>query len=507
MIEVTTLADAGAGSLREALLATGPRIVVFRVAGTIVLRDRVRINSPFVTIAGQSAPGAGIQLRGAGLAVNADDVIIRGLRIRPGDAAEGPAPIVRDGLEVWKSNVIIDHCSLSWAVDETASTWFNTANDITFQWNIMSEGLNESTHPQGRHSKGLLIGDGAKRISIHHNLFAHQEERSPHQKGGTDVEIINNYIYNWGGFATHYATCYEDYDDRTAVLCNVIANFYKPGVSSSTSRLPVFVNTSTCPIASGSKLYLKGNVGPGRSSNAGDEYAISNVPMAFRATSAAATPSAIVTETAEAAAERVLRCAGMTSPQRDAIDERVVAEARTGMGRIIDSQDQVGGWPTIASATPPVDSDHDGIADAWETARGLNPNDASDGKSTSPTGYTWVEDYLNALLINPCSEAAPVPSTIDAGAPASDGGSGGATDSRPPTPAAGSGGQGGIREGEGGGAGEAGGASGEQQPPDVENTEASCQCRLTRTSQGSRATPWLTLVVALCALAVRRLRS
>ena len=406
VIEVTSLADSGAGSLRAALLAAGPRIVVFRVSGTITLKDRIKVAAPFLTIAGQSAPGDGIQIRGAGLAIGASDVIVRGLRIRPGDAAEGPDPQIRDGLEIWSPNVIVDHCSLSWAVDETGSTWFNTVADVTYQWNIFSEGLHASTHPRGAHSKGLLIGDGAKRVSLHHNLFAHQDERSPHMKGATDTEVINNVIYNWGGYATHYATCHEDYDDRSSpVLSNVVGNFYKRGPSSNTTRGPIFVNTSTCALVASSRIYLANNIGPGRIENKGDEYVLSNVPSSMRSATPVGTASAIKPETADAATERVLSCAGAMAPKRDAVDARTVNEVRNGTGRIIDSQTQVGGWPAFANAAAPADADHDGMPDAWEQARGLDANDASDGKKLAPSGVTWVEEYLNGLFTGACFSA------------------------------------------------------------------------------------------------------
>ncbi|MDX2019463.1 MAG: MYXO-CTERM sorting domain-containing protein [Deltaproteobacteria bacterium] len=403
LIEVTSLADSGPGTLRAALLATGPRIVVFRVGGTITLKDRIKVNAPFMTIAGQTAPGDGVQIRGAGLAIGASDVIVRGLRIRPGDDADGPDPQIRDGLEIWSPNVIVDHCSLSWAVDETASTWFNTVADVTYQWNIFSEGLHASTHPRGAHSKGLLVGDGAKRVSLHHNLFAHQDERSPHMKGATDTEVINNVIYNWGGYGTHFATCHEDYDDRSGpVLSNIIANFYKAGPSSNTTRRPIFVNTSTCALVPSSRIHLKGNVGPGRAENSGDEYAISNVPSEMKSTALAATASAIVAETAQAASERVLACAGAMAPMRDGIDTRTVNEVKNGMGRIIDSQTQVGGWPAFPGGTAPADADHDGMPDAWEQSKGLNPNDAADGNKLAPSGFAWIEEYVNGIFTGPC---------------------------------------------------------------------------------------------------------
>jgi len=529
VIEVTSLADSGVGSLRAALLATGPRIVVFRVSGTITLSDRIKVTSPFVTIAGQSAPGDGIQIRGAGLAIGASDVIVRGLRIRPGDASDGPDPQIRDGLEIWSPRVIVDHCSLSWAVDETASTWFNTVADVTYQWNIFSEGLHASTHPRGAHSKGLLIGDGAQRVSLHHNLFAHQDERSPHMKGATNTEVINNVIYNWGGFGTHYATCHEDYDDRSKpVLSNIIANFYKAGPSSDTTRRPIFVNTSTCALVASSRIYLKGNIGPGRADDNGDEYAISNVPGGMKTATPAATASAIVAESPRPASERVLTCAGAMAPMRDAVDARIVNEVRNGTGRIIDSQTQVGGWPTFSSAAAPADGDHDGMPDAWEQGKGLNPNDASDGNKLAPSGFPWVEEYLNGIFTGACFTSNNVGTggagaggaagarggAGGAGGSANAGGSGGdsgraGVGGTSGTAASGSGGSAGWGTGPGdGNGGEDGeGGVGEENPGDEEENASSppagCSCHIGSSSGGSTG-PWLLLMLG--ALIRRRVK-
>ena len=181
---VTNLNDSGPGSLRAAIEAEGPRTVIFRVAGTIELKTRIDIANPYITIAGQTAPGGGITLKidpnytRSPLRILTHDVILRYIRSRPGPStAESD---ILDALTIPSGHdIIVDHCSFSWATDEVVNTW-NDVHDITIQWSIISEGLNDSTHPKGPHSKGMLIGsEGAERISVHHNLFAHNRKRNP----------------------------------------------------------------------------------------------------------------------------------------------------------------------------------------------------------------------------------------------------------------------------------------------------------------------------------------
>ena len=207
IIEVTNLNPTGKGSFRSACEASGPRIIIFRTGGTISLIKNIRIKNPYVTIAGQTAPGDGICIKGAAIIIETHDVILRGLRIRIGDDISGPNPENRDGIGIENKNnppynIIIDHCSISWAVDENVSVWYAT-HDITFQWCIISEALNKSIHPKGSHSMGMLFGapEGSvnrpKNISIHHNLFAHNQDRNPKIAGANFCEIINNVIYNF----------------------------------------------------------------------------------------------------------------------------------------------------------------------------------------------------------------------------------------------------------------------------------------------------------------------
>ena len=404
IIEVLNLNNNGPGSFREACAAAGPRIVVFRTGGTIVLYTPVRIENPYLTIAGQSAPGGGICLSGAPLEIKTHDVIIRSLRFRPGDIPEGSDPLDRDGLLIrafdsTPQNIIIDHCSISWGVDENASTW-RQVRDVTFQWCIISEGLQNSIHPEGAHSMGLLIGRNlSKQISVHHTLFAHNYARNPVAQGATEVEVINNVVYNWGNRGTEIGEEQGIANSRA----NVIGNVYKPGVNTVNNQKGIFSKPGT-----GSLIYVKDNLGPGRPLNSGDDWLAVWGNTASRVNSPALTPSGISITPVEEAFDMVLDFAGALAPQRDAVDARVVGEVRSGSGQIIDSQNDVGGWPLLAAGIPLPDSDRDGMPDDWELLRGLNPNDPADGPGDlDGDGYTNVEEYLNSLIPWPPSFSSP----------------------------------------------------------------------------------------------------
>jgi pectate lyase len=204
VIEVTTLNDRGPGSLRAAVDAAGPRLVVFRTGGTIELQSPLAITHPFITIAGQTAPGGGITLKNgpanlfAPLQVKTHEVVIRYLRSRPGPSGK-PSPNV-DALTIADPqrtvyNVIVDHCSFSWSTDEVVNVWYD-AKDVTLQWCIMSEGLDKSTNPEGPASRGPLLGGrGSERISFHHNLIAHNRGRNPMIKSSGVVDVVNNVVH------------------------------------------------------------------------------------------------------------------------------------------------------------------------------------------------------------------------------------------------------------------------------------------------------------------------
>jgi pectate lyase len=394
VIAVTNLEPEGPGSFREACEADGPRIVIFRVGGTITLENKIVIQNPFITIAGQTAPGDGICIKGAALQIATHDVIVRGLRIRIGDGP-GPEPSNRDALAIANRttkpyNIIIDHCSLSWAIDENLQLWY-PCNNITIQWCIISEGLHNSLHPKRPHSCGLIIGNYAKNISAHHNLFAHNDGRSPLMKQGSESEFINNVVYNWGDFGASRVSNWEKHD--ATIKANIISNYYIPGTNSSIKPIDLQAPER---LRKGTKIFVKDNIGPGRMSDDIDDWALVSGDEKFRANQLAIPLSNVSIVSASSAYEQVIKYAGAVTPKRDTVDQRVIYSVINKTGQIIDSQRDVGGWPHYAGGEPPPDRDGDGMPDEWERAQGLNPNDAADGAlDLDGDVYTNVEEFLN----------------------------------------------------------------------------------------------------------------
>jgi pectate lyase len=418
VIEVTNLDDAGPGSLRSAIEASGPRIVVFRVAGTINLQTNLTIRNPYITIAGQTAPGQGITLRDASAAVEAlidietHDVIVRYLTLRAGPPSAGDAMMIQASSSHDTYHVVIDHNSMSWAVDRDLATWYDV-HDITIQWNIFSEALNCSINAKGCHSKGVLLGGyasdeqkdklGAYNLSFHHNLMAQDGERNPYIKVSGVVDVVNNVVYDPFGTFSHI----DMIDQLAQDQVNYVGNYYKPGPDTVVKYGIRAIN----PGKQGAGIYVKGNIGPGRENETLPEINIIN-PDSRQYVVPAPFPAAVITTTdAQQAYEQVLEdagankgldCEGNFVPRRDAIDARIVGNVRDSTGKIIDDPSQVGGWLTIAPASPCADTDHDGMPDAWEQKYSFNPNDASDAVGdANENGYTNLEEFLNGTRPTP----------------------------------------------------------------------------------------------------------
>lgn len=391
---VTTLNDRGPGSLREAVEAAGPRTILFRVSGTIRLEKPLRIREGRVTIAGQSAPGDGITLRDHPLEVAADDVVIRYIRSRLGDESrtESDAIWILGGRRI-----ILDHVSASWSVDETLSASANYREpgqgfwDLTVQWSIIAESLTHSLHAKGEHGYGSLIRGGrGARISFHHNLWANHEARMPRpgNYSGPDVDpegaffdFRSNLFYNWGkGWSGYNA------DKATLARYNFVDNAYVMGPQ---SEKPIAFHEGNTL----AKAWLAGNSMNGTIPE--DPWSLVDgiSPEGYRLDAPVPMPP-VTRDPAASAYERVLASAG-ASRVRDSVDARVVAGVRDRTGRQIDSQRDVGGWPALRSAPAPVDSDHDGMPDAWEIAHGLNPHDHRDGAADrNGDGWTNLEEWL-----------------------------------------------------------------------------------------------------------------
>jgi hypothetical protein len=420
VVEVTNLNDDGAGSFRQALtqFPNEPITVIFRTSGIIELKSPLVIRRSNVTIAGQTAPGDGICLKGhsfivsgAGKGGNKGDIIIRYIRSRPGGT-------LKSGLYGFDMenchDVIIDHCSFSWANEECAAMY--DMKNTTVQYSIVSEGLYEAGHAKGHRSYGGVWG--GQYASYHHNLIAHQNSRTVRFNGSRAHDTValidyrNNVIYNWGSPNAPYGGDMKIKGGVSQV--NMINNYYLPGpATSNTLKFIQALHAGEASTGTG-QWYLAGNIMEGSRSLTKDNWKgldLANIPSADRhkARSAYAfeVTAPLQKQSAKGALKDVLENAGATLPKRDAVDARIVNETKTrtatGMGTfgkpgIIDSPAAVGGWPVYNTITAPEDSDHDGMPDAWEKKNGLNINDAADRNKTGNDGYTMLEQYLNSLV-------------------------------------------------------------------------------------------------------------
>ncbi len=362
IIRVTNLKSKGAGSLRAALQTKGARIVVFEVGGVIDLAgENISITEPDLTLAGQTAPSPGITIIKGGLLVRTHDVIIQHMRIRPGDLGEAP----RCGRDIdaittiAAQNVIVDHNSLSWATDENLSAsgprftgetpdeWRKGAShNILFTNNLIAEGLANSTHAKGEHSKGSLIHDNTSNITIAYNLYAHNYERSPLFKGGVRGALINNFIYNPGARAIHYnlqGLEWGDAEKQTGRMA-VIGNAMKAGPSTEPG-LPMIMlgGDGDVEVATSNNLAYDRW---GKPTPIFGRYTTSSAAIIERPFDPATTKDLNVLEPHEVEAY-VLKNVGARPWDRDGHDVRVLADTAEGRGEIIDSQEEVGGYPKV----------------------------------------------------------------------------------------------------------------------------------------------------------------
>lgn len=418
--EVTNLNDAGEGSLRAAVEATGARTVVFKVSGTIDLNSALDIKNPFITIAGQTAPGDGICIKKYPLMIRTNQVIIRYIRVRFGDESGVDADAVSSRFN---KHIILDHVSASWSVDETMSIYH--CDSVTVQWCMVSESMYHSTHVKGSHGFGGIWG--SNNSTYHHNLIAHHSSRNPRFASGSgNTDYRNNVVYNWGYNST-YGGEKEQKDDARFDFTNInmVANYYKPGPATQPGDVSYRLASPASrnePIDYG-KWYVADNVMYGNADVTKDNWNGGVQPHGGKAYIAGLKldkpwPSMPITQqTAEAAYALVLKNAGATLPKRDAVDTRIVEETRNGNATyegvfyknekrvadkskitgIIDSPADVGGWPDLKSTPAPTDTDHDGMPDNWEVKNGLNPKDAADRNKIAKDGYTMLENYLNSI--------------------------------------------------------------------------------------------------------------
>ncbi len=415
VIFVDNLNNKGNGSFRKAIEAEGPRTIIFRVSGTIELEKAIHIKNGDLTIAGQSAPGDGICLKNYGVRVDADNVIIRYLRVRPGDNVHKEMDAIT-GMR--HKNIIIDHCSFSWADDEVASFYDN--ENFTLQWCIISESFNLSYHHKGAHGYGGIWG--GNNASFHHNLISDHVSRNPRLQGSRytndpeneKADIRNNVIYNWGSNSVYGGE--EGY-------YNLVNNYYKPGPATKKDVRDRILNLTQSFFSESRNpdtlragwFYLNGNLIEGYKEISQDNWTggvqVKNINEEMKNQSKLTSPvahTAIKTDSAKKAYKKVLKNAG-ASLQRDAVDKRIIHEVTTGKesagtkfrsggNGIIDSQKDVGGWPILRSISPPIDCDNDGMPDEWEKQNGLNPEKADNNDYKLNKEYTNIEVYLNSIV-------------------------------------------------------------------------------------------------------------
>jgi pectate lyase len=361
IVRVTTLDNEGPGSLRAALTQTGPSIIVFEVGGVIDLQKRqLEIVQPRVSIAGQTAPSPGITLIRGGISVRTHDVIIQHLRIRPGEAGQSK----RSGWGVdalstssGAHRVWIDHCSLTWGTDENLSAsgrrfggkdvkaWRNTtSHDIVFSFNLIAEGLSNSTHSKGEHSKGMLLHDNVTGVLLLGNLFAHNQARNPLLKGAVRATLVNNFIYDPGVRAVHYNLLIWEWGEREVLTgqLSAVGNVLRAGPSTSAQIAFLMLGGS-----GDLKYFGKDNVAVDRLGNP--------LPMLGRYTTSAARiieqpapmdwPEGLEALPSKEVEAHALKFAGARPWDRDEHDLRVISNVEEGRGRIIDSEQEVGGYP------------------------------------------------------------------------------------------------------------------------------------------------------------------
>ncbi len=432
VVKVTNLNDSGPGSLREAvqtsarhyangstyqyetmeeyetrLEATGHRIVVFEVSGILNLESELLINIPYLTIAGQTSPG-GILVTGFQTTINTHDIIMQHLRFRVGShrIGDGANPESLDSFDIlgqhWavmeSYNIMIDHCSFSWGVDET----FTISGGVlttTIQWCIISEGLSHAGHPKGEHSKGLLVSGkyvNPTTVTLHHNYIAHNTDRSPQLYAPEGVNMlvdgVNNVSYNWKGGLSPYS--------GAAAKVNWIQNFAKQGAN---SNAYAFEFAHAYPLTPAPQLYVHGNIGSTRLHqsaphwNVGVDWHNQLLSEAFRRMTPWATPPVTTTQMSHDYALKILEHAGATHPVRDSVDQRVILDFQEGTGTIRDNVVYPDDFPTFENLSAPTDTDNDGMEDKWEKTLGLNTTTDDSGGDHDGDGYTNIEEYLHSL--------------------------------------------------------------------------------------------------------------
>lgn len=411
---VSNLNDNGPGSFREAVSDKNPRIVVFSVSGTIHLLTKLNILGN-CTIAGQSAPGDGICIADKNVALAGDNIIVRYMRFRMGDRYANIGMVDGAGSDdafggTHRNSIIIDHCSMSWSEDEVFSVY--AGDSTTLQWNMIYEPLNYSYHFETgdkdfeHHGYGGIWG--GRHLTAHHNLFAHCNNRNPRFDGirnapEENVDYRNNVIYNWGSNSIYAGE---------GGYYNIVNNYFKYGPSTNKNVKTRIVNPGKTDKIPYGKYYVAGNFveeAPDvtKDNSLGVITGKDNTDKGLASTDKALISVEVNTEAALKAFENVMKFGG-ASKKRDTLDERIINDVRNRKGGFIDVQGNyphgtayektVNAWPTLKSLTAPIDSDKDGMPDAWEKENGLDANSADASLYTINKSFTNIEVYLNSIL-------------------------------------------------------------------------------------------------------------
>jgi hypothetical protein len=415
---VSNLLDKGVGSFRDAAEAKEPRIIVFVVDGTIHLETKLAIKAN-ATIAGQTAPGDGICIADNSVTLGGDNIIVRYIRFRMGDKYQKGGMVDGNGGDdafggSKRKNIMIDHCSMSWSTDEVMSIY--NGDSTTIQWNMIYEPLNYSYHFETgdkdyeHHGYGGIWG--GSHLSAHHNLFAHCVNRNPRFNGtrlGASIEFVdfrNNVMYNWG---------HNNIYGGEAGNYNIVNNYFKYGPATNKNVRYRIVNPSKTDKLDFGKWYVNGNhVDEANDVTKNNELGI-DMPKEGTAAdkikliqaNAFATIN-ITEQTATEAYNAVILYAG-ASYKRDTLDARIIKDVKNRTGNMIDVQggfahgtayeNTLNAWPFLQTEKPLLDTDNDGMPDAWEIKNGLNPKDKSDNaKTTLHKFYTNIEMYINIIV-------------------------------------------------------------------------------------------------------------
>ncbi|HTG55104.1 MAG TPA: hypothetical protein VL943_02460 [Niabella sp.] len=414
---VSNLNDDGPGSFRQAFkeYPGEPITIVFSVAGIIELKSPLKISRSNITVAGQTAPGDGICLKGNSFIINGagdktgvrGNIIIRYLRSRPGaKIANGVYGFNMENSQ----NIIIDHCSFTWANEECAAMY--DIKNVTVQWSIISEGLYNANHHKGLRAYGGVWG--GQNASYHHNLISNQNSRTVRFNGARAhdtlavVDYSNNVIFNWKSANACYGGEVDIPGGKSTI--NMVNNYYIPGPATSNELKFVKANYNQAKAKGFGQWYLNGNVMEGNkklSANNSLGIDLAEFPEEYRKQALVTTPFAIAEpvtlQSAREAYQSVLKKVGASLPKYDAVDQRLIAEAKSqkaspGKKGIISDASEAGGWPVYQYINAPVDTDKDGMPDEWELKNGLNPERADNAEYLLSKEYTNIEVYINGLV-------------------------------------------------------------------------------------------------------------